>query len=62
VDKRLDDLHDQSERGAKGRISYLPEFRHWIFYRPVRNLVAVPNELSGKTILMDDYSKPKQSH
>ena len=49
MDKRLDDLHNQFDFPS------VPEIKHRVFCLSIRNLVAVPAELSGRTILMDCY-------
>jgi len=49
MDKRLGDLHNQFDFPS------LPEIKHRVFCLSFRHFVAVPTELSGKTLLMDDY-------
>jgi len=49
MDKKLEDFHNQFDFPS------LPDTKHRVFCISVRNLVTVPAELSGKTILMDDY-------
>jgi hypothetical protein len=49
MEKGLGDDYNQSD------FSSLTEIKHRGFCLSVRNLTAVPTELCGKTILMDDY-------